>query len=371
MQKITETKTTTAQGNGVKTTTQTTKLKAVGNPNAGGIAGIVKKTGIPLPILAAGLVLFLIIVIGLIAFAVNTSNKKAEAAQRQQIAAQQAEQEKIEAEKAKKEAPPAYLLEIPDTHWARQSVPLDALAQLATTNAATTSPSADPQGLRAGNGDIIQTNSPDYTRILSQVKMNIITDLNRTVQTATNPEGVTVLSYLNPQTGKFEPVQDSQIIKNVEAQAMQTAASELANQLSVFQPPKQEQAPQPALIPESVITAEEKAGYLKLIELQRQENRDLRDTNKKLAKEIGEQQRSVTTILQKIEDSPNANNRLRASMLPEKTGLKVQAIVGDRVWLKDKSGKLQTLSIGDIVPDSELRISDLDENTGLVFVVPK
>lgn len=371
MQKITETKTTTAQGNGVKTTTQTTKLKSVGSPNEGGIAGIVKKTGIPLPILAAGLVLFLIIVIGLIAFAVNTSNKKAEAAQRQQIAAQQAEQEKIEAEKAKKEAPPAYLLETPDTHWARQSVPLDSLAQLATTNAATTSPSADPQGLRAGNGDIIQTNSPDYTRILSQVKMNIITDLDRTVQTATNPEGVTVLSYLNPQTGKFEPVQDSQIIKNIESQAMQTAASELANQLSVFQPPKPQEAPQPAAIPESVITEQEKAGYLKLIELQRQENRDLRDTNKKLAKEIGEQQRSVTTILQKIEDSPNANNRLRASMLPEKTGLKVQAIVGDRVWLKDKSGKLQTLSIGDIVPDSELRISDLDENTGLVFVVPK
>lgn len=370
MQKITETKTTTVQGNGAKSTTQTTKLKAVGKPSSGGVAGIAKKTGIPLPILAAGAVLFLIIVIGLISFAVTSSNKKAEAAQQQQLAAQQAEQQKAEEEKAKKEAPPAYLLEIPDTHWARQAVPLDALAQLATTNAATTSPSADPQGLKAGNGEIIPTGSPDYTRILSQVKMNLVTDLNRTVQTATNPEGVTVLSYLNPANNQFEPIQDNQIIKNIEAQAMQYAANELANQLSVYQPPKQEEA-KPAPIPESVITEQEKAGFLKLIELQRQENRDLRDANKKLSKEINEQQRSVTSILQKLEDSPNANSRLRATMLPESTGLKVQAIVGDRVWIKDKSGKLQTLSVGDIVPDSELRISDLDENTGLVFVVPK
>lgn len=137
-------------------------------------------------------------------------------------------------------------------------------------------------------------------------------------------------------------------------------------------------APQPATqqpvvqtVPsQGVITQEEKQGYLDLISKQRMDNRELVRENKELKQKMQEQKQQIANVLQKVEDNRYASNKLQATMIPQSTGFKVISVLGDRVWLEDKNGELISLTQGEKLPNTELKINEINSSTGVVLVTP-
>ena len=79
---------------------------------------------------------------------------------------------------------------------------------------------------------------------------------------------------------------------------------------------------------------------------------------------------AVNNVLQKVEDNRYASNKLQATMIPQSTGFKVISVLGDRVWLEDKNGELFSLTQGEKLPNTELKINDINSSTGVVLVTP-
>ena len=118
------------------------------------------------------------------------------------------------------------------------------------------------------------------------------------------------------------------------------------------------------------LTLEERERLLSMVETQRSNNLELARKNKELREEQLEVKNKVVDLVQRLEDSPKAGAKLRATMIPPESGWKVSAIVGDRIYLVNKDNMIETVSQGDKLPDSNLIISHSDENTGIVLVTP-
>lgn len=143
-----------------------------------------------------------------------------------------------------------------------------------------------------------------------------------------------------------------------------------AGQQTLAQQPVAQAVPVQAVPVQGVITQEEKQGYLDLISKQRMDNRELVRENKELKQKMQEQKQQIVNVLQKVEDNRYASNKLQATMIPQSTGFKVISVLGDRVWLEDKNGELFSLTQGEKLPNTELKINDINSSTGVVLVTP-
>lgn len=143
-----------------------------------------------------------------------------------------------------------------------------------------------------------------------------------------------------------------------------------AGQQPLAQQPIAQAVPVQAVPVQGIITQEEKQGYLDLISKQRMDNRELVRENKELKQKMQEQKQQIVNVLQKVEDNRYASNKLQATMIPQSTGFKVISVLSDRVWLEDKNGELFSLTQGEKLPNTELKINDINSSTGVVLVTP-
>lgn len=127
---------------------------------------------------------------------------------------------------------------------------------------------------------------------------------------------------------------------------------------------------QPQVVINPALTEAERDRLLTMIDTQRNNNLELARENQDLRKEQQEVKNKVVNLVQRLEDSPAVSAKLRATMIPESSGWKVSAIVGDRIYLINKDNITVTLSQGDKLPDSDLIISHSDESSGIVLVTP-
>lgn len=146
--------------------------------------------------------------------------------------------------------------------------------------------------------------------------------------------------------------------------------SNTAGQQPLAQQPIAQAVPVQAVPVQGIITQEEKQGYLDLISKQRMDNRELVRENKELKQKMQEQKQQIVNVLQKVEDNRYASNKLQATMIPQSTGFKVISVLSDRVWLEDKNGELFSLTQGEKLPNTELKINDINSSTGVVLVTP-
>lgn len=127
---------------------------------------------------------------------------------------------------------------------------------------------------------------------------------------------------------------------------------------------------QPQVVINPALTEAERDRLLTMIDTQRNNNLELARENQDLREEQQEVKNKVVNLVQRLEDSPAVSAKLRATMIPESSGWKVSAIVGDRIYLINKDNITVTLSQGDKLPDSDLIISHSDESSGIVLVTP-
>lgn len=186
-------------------------------------------------------------------------------------------------------------------------------------------------------------------------------------------EGWFIRSGQGFEDADYSPIQTAipadQLRKNMRLFAAEQMRLKLAQANWQTRQPVIEQA---ANLPpvDNSLTLEERERLLSMVETQRSNNLELARTNKELRQEQQKVKDKVVDLVQRLEDSPKAGARLRATMIPPESGWKVSAVVGDRIYLINKDNIIETLSQGDRLPDSNLIISHSDENTGIVLVTP-
>lgn len=239
------------------------------------------------------------------------------------------------------------------------------------------------QGLTLPTGEVLMENSPELLSIKDQIATTVALDLaNKTQETVDPSTGRPIVMVLDPGTGNYNPVDSEMAAAALESQALNIANTKIETVLLQRQQTQQYQenvlsgANQPEVmekkvVVESVLSDEEKRKYLDLIDTQDRENKKLRAELADMQDSMLEQRKQVINVMQKIEDSPNVNKRLTASMLPKSSGLKTMGISGDRVWFEDANGKLITHSIGEVIDGTDLVISGTDEGANIVMVTKK
>ncbi|MGP5059444.1 hypothetical protein ACTXIV_12170 [Psychrobacter celer] len=267
----------------------------------------------------------------------------------------------------------------PEGYYLASPTPIQELGRQATQKALTDHGAyVAGQGLVLANGVTLGENTPELIMLRDSVAANTTQQLQSMTQTQVDPTtGNAVILVRDDATGQMTPLSVSTQATAFEAQAYRIAATNLdaeilnqgnaaAQTVVVAEPVVEKQ-----IVVESVLDDTEKRKYLDLIATQERENERLRDKIADVQDEMLEQRKQVIDVMQRIEDSPVASQRLRATMLPKSTGLTQQGIVGDRVWYADQEGRLTTYRIGEVIDGTELRIASTDEATNTVLVTPK
>jgi hypothetical protein len=268
----------------------------------------------------------------------------------------------------------------PADHFLASPAPLQALASQMSEKALLDHPSYAPgMGFSLPDGTVYPEGSPELIALRQELNNRILMDLNSRAQVQVDSEtGETVVIARDDTTGQMLPLNTEIAVANFENQAYRNASlavdniiaqksMEARNNNAIQEVPVVEKQ----VVVESVLTDDEKRKYITLIETQERENQKLRSQMADVQKDMLQQRNQVIDVIQRIENSPAASQRLRASMLPKITGLEQHSIVGDRVWFKDKEGNLTTYSIGEVIDGTSLMISGTDESSGVVLVTPR
>lgn len=345
-------------------TTKKPASKAAEKPT--GLMGIIKSID-PVMIAAGGLILVLLL--GALFYFVFAGNKT-ETVQTQQ------QQTVAEDEFGEPEEPEAMY---PPDHFLASQTPLQTLAAQLTEKALAEHPSYSPgMGFSFPDGTVYPEGSPELMALRQDINNRILMDLNSRAQVQADPETSKIIVIARDDaTGQMLPLASEMAAANFENQSYRAASLAIDNliaQKSLEARNAVQEVPvvvEKEVVVESVLSDEEKRKYITLIETQERENKKLRDQMAAVQKDMLQQRNQVIDVIQRIEDSPAASQRLRASMLPKITGLEQHSIVGDRVWFQDKDGNLTTYRIGEVIDGTSLMITGTDEGSGVVLVTPR
>lgn len=172
----------------------------------------------------------------------------------------------------------------------------------------------------------------------------------------------------------YVPIEDpnasTNLRQNMRIYAMEQLRPKLAQSQWLLRETPVVAAAAPQVMINPALTEAERDRLLMMVDTQRNNNLELVRENQDLRKEQQQVKSKVVDLVQRLEDSPVVSAKLRATMIPESSGWKVSAIVGDRIYLINKENITVTLSQGDRLPDSDLIISHADERSNIVLVTP-
>lgn len=268
--------------------------------------------------------------------------------------------------------PPPYLANFENNPngWYFQPQPFDSLVEESIKKAIDSSPYNQSGIIVSPSGTQMAPNSPEYFMVVNGIRESQKAKLMQ--EYPTEPRGsYQQIYHLDQVAGKRVAISDPNDILAIEKQTEQDVATQLNNGIISLPAPakEQNQKVEPKVID---MTDEQRQRYMSLIQNLRDWNHNLQVENADLKKQLAQQEKGMTHIIQKLEDSPTANERLRATMLPKSTGLSTEAMVGGRAWVRDtKTGALYSLEVGSVIPNTELRVAELKEDTGIVMVTRK
>lgn len=270
---------------------------------------------------------------------------------------------------------------LPAEHWARQQDPLNTLAVQAIDRSMVKLVEWNPtnSGLNIAQGVTYVGHSSEFANLKNQAIQALQQSINHDIQVHTDKDGkMVILERSSPEavasgSPEFDVVKTAtaydKIASNAETAAVQIWA-DIINQARNSLPPPPVATPEATTINQGISDAQ-RAEYNRLLQEADNWQKQLVLENKRYKEELAAKDKQMIEILQKVEDNPKAVANLRANMISTKTNLKVQAIQGDLVFLEDKDGKLHTVRLGESVPGTDLKIGNIDANTGLVFVTNK
>lgn len=274
---------------------------------------------------------------------------------------------------------------LPADNWARSHAPVDELMSRAVDQAFVQSPYWDPQamGIKMGPAHTFTAGTPEYNQIKNASLNRLRTQIESEIKMEPNQEvgKPALVSVRNTADAiaagepEFKVITQASDYELIMSNAVQKAAPEVSAVITEYKTMIPQELPQeepPKIVEvDNGITAAQRAEFVRLLEEQKSWNEELRRDNQRLKEELQTMTKQTADLMQKVEDSPKAQNNLKAHMLAKESGYKLQAIQGDIVFLEDKSGKVHSLKIGQTIPGTDMAVANADANTGIVYVTKK
>lgn len=268
------------------------------------------------------------------------------------------------------------------TDFTVSPTPIETLAQQSAQGALMLTPqytNGDGMNLVYPDGSILPVAHPfvSVATTATEGRLREFITTNDLIQERTAEDGTRGF-YIRMPNGDFAPISDpsasAMMRDSMSSQASSFLSEELNNAprqppLQAQQPlqqPQQQVAPPPPVI--DAMSQEERMEYRDLIEKTRGINRDLVKENQEIRREMQEQKEDMVRVLQKLEDNKYTSQKLRATSLPLESGWKLHAIVDDRLWLEDPDGQLVSVSEGDVIPSTKMRVITSESSSGLVYI---
>lgn len=352
-----------------------------------------KKSVFSNPLYIIGAIVAALILVGLlimfIAMSGNDSTPQAQAIPdaptAEEIARAEAEAQAANTTQAEFQ-PVGGVVATPANDFSLSATPIETLSQQSTANALQQTPqylNGDGMNLRYPDGSLLPLNHPYIDKAIAdtQTRLQDYIINNGLIQERTDETGISAWNIQMPD-GTYAPITDpsasSLVRDSMSVQAVSYLTEELnlaplapAQPQSVQQPYQGQnmQQQQPAVVV-NAISEQEKQEYRDLINTLRTVNQDLAKQNREVTQEAQEQKEQMVSVLQKIEDSKYASQKLRASSIPLSSGWSLHAIVNDRLWLQDPNGELVSIAEGEAIPTTGLRVLNTEPSSNMVLVTP-
>lgn len=265
------------------------------------------------------------------------------------------------------------------------------LINAVTDEAVTTAIKSDPSytenvGLLMPDGTMFALNSSEFVALKQEVGAPVHGLVTSLVQIQPSDTG-DVWMYNDIDSGQGPiPLASQEAKSKVMALSVQSANDSLQNVKARYAPQQQAQAaqtdpnqpiqqqpqePVQRIVEVSTINDEERQLLNSIIQELRTQNKNTKDELKAATAEKNSIERELVQLRQRVEDNPALKTIVRASMLPKSTGYKLDAVMGDKIFLRNiNTDEISILQTGQNIPNTSYNISSADMDTGIVLVTP-
>lgn len=265
------------------------------------------------------------------------------------------------------------------------------LINAVTDEAVTTAIKSDPSytenvGLLMPDGTMFALNSSEFVALKQEVGAPVHGLVTSLVQIQPSDTG-DVWMYNDIDSGQGPiPLASQEAKSKVMALSVQSANDSLQNVKARYAPQQQAQAaqtdpnqpiqqqpqePVQRIVEVSTINDEERQLLNSIIQELRTQNKNTKDELKAATAEKKSIERELVQLRQRVEDNPALKTIVRASMLPKSTGYKLDAVMGDKIFLRNiNTDEISILQTGQNIPNTSYNISSADMDTGIVLVTP-
>lgn len=265
------------------------------------------------------------------------------------------------------------------------------LINAVTDEAVTTAIKSDPSytenvGLLMPDGTMFALNSSEFVALKQEVGAPVHGLVTSLVQIQPSDTG-DVWMYNDIDSGQGPiPLASQEAKSKVMALSVQSANDSLQNVKARYTPqqqaqvaqtdpnqPIQQQPQEPVqrIVEVSTINDEERQLLNSIIQELRTQNKNTKDELKAANAEKKSIERELVQLRQRVEDNPALKTIVRASMLPKSTGYKLDAVMGDKIFLRNiNTDEISILQTGQNIPNTSYNISSADMDTGIVLVTP-
>ena len=355
---------------------------------AGGAGKSGEKGGLPMPLIF-GVVGFLIF-IGILLFFFMGGNDKPVDQNVEVVVPQSAELNTGDSEMIPIEESTPDLLVVDQTVSSdpfSSADPINALTEEAVTNAIKTDPSyTENVGLLMPDGTLFTENTAEFNALKQEVGGPVHADLTVMIVGRDGSTGTTwVFNDVSSGEGpiplasqdakakatRFALQSASKHLQDVKIRYSQQVAAVVDPNAPVAQAQAVQAEPIQRIVEVSSINDEERQLLNSIVQELRTQNKASKMELESAKADKKSTERELVQLRQRVENNPALKTAIQATMLPESSGYKLEAVMGNQIFLRDlKTGESTIVQQGHRIPNSSLVISSADMDSGIVLVTP-
>lgn len=265
--------------------------------------------------------------------------------------------------------------------------PINAVTEEAITSAIKSDPSyTEGVGLLMPDGTMFGENTVDFNALKKEIGAPVYADLSSIMIMQSGAEGdVWMFNDINSGNGPI-PLASQEAKGKAMAFAVQSANKHLQDVKARYSQPvapvqaqvnpnaqqvanQQVVEPVQRVVEVSTINDEERQLLNSIVQELRIQNKNTKDELKAAKAERASVEKELVQLRQRIEDNPALKNVVRATMLPKSTGYKLDAVMNDKIFLRNiKNDEIVIVQQGQAIPSTSYNISSADMDTGIVLV---
>ena len=263
--------------------------------------------------------------------------------------------------------------------------PINALTEKAVTTALKSDPSyTENVGLLMPDGTMFSENTPDFNALKQEVGGPVHADLTAMIVSRDGASGpIWVFNDVSSGEGPI-PLASQEAKAKANRFAIQSASGHLqtvkqrySQQVAAADPnatqgqPAAAAEPVQRVVEVSSINDEERQLLNSIVQELRTQNKSNKLELEAAKADKEKTERELVQLRQRIENNPALKTAVQASMLPESSGYKLEAVMGDKIFLRNiQTDDSIIIQQGHRIPNTNLSIASADMDTGIVLVTP-